>query len=46
MPTTHTASTDPRLMNLYERYVGSRISRRGFIRGASAMAAAGLTIPA
>jgi pimeloyl-ACP methyl ester carboxylesterase len=38
--------TDRRLMDLYERYAGGRISRRGFMRGASAIAAAGIAIPA
>ena len=33
-------------MDLYDSYAGGRISRRGFIRGASAIAAAGIAIPA
>src|SRR5947199_5957077 len=37
---------DPRLKNLYERYAEGRISRRGFIRGAAAVGAAGLSVPA
>ena len=44
--TRHTSSTDPRLTSLYESYADGRLSRRGFIRGASALAAAGLSIPA
>jgi pimeloyl-ACP methyl ester carboxylesterase len=34
------------LKNLYERYAEGRISRRGFIRGAAAVGAAGLSVPA
>src|SRR4051812_44901661 len=38
---------DPtRLNDLYHDYSTGRISRRGFIRGGSALAAAGLSIPA
>ena len=37
---------DERLNDLYHSYAAGRISRRGFIRGASALAAAGLSIPA
>ena len=37
---------DERLNDLYHSYAAGRISRRGFIRGASALTAAGLTIPA
>ena len=39
-------TTDERLMDLYNSYSSGRISRRGFIRGASAIAAAGIAIPA
>src|SRR5438128_1597741 len=39
-------SIDQRLATLYDRYANGRISRRGFIRGASALTAAGLSIPA
>src|SRR4029077_15155625 len=34
------------LNDLYDSYAAGRIGRRGFIRGASALTAAGLTIPA
>jgi pimeloyl-ACP methyl ester carboxylesterase len=39
-------STDRRLVDLYDRYATGRISRRAFISRASALAAAGLSIPA
>jgi pimeloyl-ACP methyl ester carboxylesterase len=42
---THT-TTDPRVIDLYDSYACGRISRRGFIRGVSAIAAAGVAIPA
>ena len=37
---------DERLNCLYDQYAAGRIGRRSFIRGASALAAAGLSIPA
>ena len=37
---------DPRLLDLYRDYANGRISRRGFIRGASAALTAGASIPA
>ena len=40
-----TLSVDPRLTALYERYADGRLSRRGFIRGAAAAVAAGVSIP-
>src|SRR5437667_6413639 len=45
MTTNRAPSTDPRLLSLYDRYADSRISRRGFIRGAAGVAAAGLSVP-
>src|SRR4029077_11698583 len=39
-------SADPRLLDLYREYSAGRVSRRGFIRGASAVLAAGASIPA
>src|SRR5436309_6685445 len=46
MKTSHIFCADPRLNDLYERYAEGRISRRTFIRGLSAAAVAGLSIPA
>ena len=46
MTTTRVSVSDRRLSDLYEQYAEGRIGRRGFIRGASAVAAAGLTVPA
>jgi len=40
------SSADPRLLDLYREYSAGRVSRRGFIRGASAVLAAGASIPA
>jgi pimeloyl-ACP methyl ester carboxylesterase len=42
---TRNATADARLFDLYDQYATGAISRRGFIRGASALAAAGLSIP-
>jgi pimeloyl-ACP methyl ester carboxylesterase len=39
-------SVDPRLLDLYRDYAAGRVSRRGFIRRASAVVAAGVSIPA
>ena len=36
---------NPRLFDLYREYTAGRVSRRGFIRGASAVLAAGVSIP-
>jgi pimeloyl-ACP methyl ester carboxylesterase len=44
--TTQSAPVDPSLIRLYQSYADGRIGRRGFIRCVSAMAAAGLSIPA
>jgi hypothetical protein len=46
MTTKNTSATDRRLMDLYESHADGRISRRGFIRGAGAITAAGLSVPA
>jgi pimeloyl-ACP methyl ester carboxylesterase len=46
MTTPRSSSTDRRLISLYESYAGGRLGRRGFIRQVSALAAAGLSIPA
>ena len=46
MKIRHTSRTDRRLKDLYESYAEGRVSRRGFIRGASAVAVAGLSVPA
>src|SRR2546425_965067 len=46
MKTRRTDPTDRRLKDLYESYAVGRISRRGFISGASALAVAGLSVPA
>ena len=37
---------DPRLLDLYNEYAAGRVSRRGFIRRASGVLAAGVSIPA
>lgn len=39
-------AVDPRLTDLHQRDAEGRVSRRGFIRGASAAVAAGVSIPA
>src|SRR5262245_40704390 len=44
--TTPSSSVDPSLMRLYESYADGRIGRRGFIRRASGLMAAGLSVPA
>ncbi len=46
MTTPHSSTADRRLISLYEDYAGGRLGRRGFIRQVSALAAAGLSIPA
>ena len=43
---SNNTSADPRLLDLYREYSAGRVSRRGFIRGASAVLAAGASIPA
>ncbi len=43
---TPSSPVDPSLIRLYQSYADGRIGRRGFIRRVSAMAAAGLSIPA
>src|SRR5262245_27370274 len=43
---TRKTATDGRLIELFERYAAGKISRRGFIRRASGLAAAGLSVPA
>src|SRR5262245_39406742 len=44
--TTSSSTVDPSLMRLYQSYADGRLGRREFIRRVSAMAAAGLSIPA
>jgi len=46
MTSSNTSSVDPRLMSLYDTYKDGRINRRDFIRHASAIAGASLSIPA
>ena len=46
MTSNNTSSVDPRLMDLYDTYKDGRIGRRDFIRQASAIAGASLSIPA
>src|SRR4029450_3105063 len=44
--TTPSSPVDPSLIRLYQSYADGRIGRRAFIRRVSAIAAAGLSIPA
>src|SRR4051794_3499254 len=44
--TLKSSTPDERLNTLYEHYANGAIGRRAFIRGASAVAATGLSIPA
>ena len=43
---SNNSPVDPRLLGLYREYAAGRVSRRGFIRRASGVLAAGVSIPA